>query len=188
MRMKPIGTFALGVALSLAAPAALADDKAMAAPKPPEELSQLAYFTGSWTCSGKTFANPMGPEHATQGNVKVSSVLGGYWYMFHYDEMKTAANSMPYHAAGFWGYDSGAKAFVGSCHDSFGGSCQQTSKGWTGDTLVWEGPGSMGGQKTVFRDTFTKKGAEQTHMGEMQGPDGKWMKMDEETCKKAAKK
>ena len=36
------------------------------------------------------------------------------------------------------------------------------------------------------RDTFTKKSAtEMTHKGEMQGPDGKWMAGDEETCKRA---
>ena len=189
MRMKPIGTLVLGVALSHATPAALAEDKPMAAPKPPKELSQLAYFAGSWTCTGKGFASPFGPEHATEATVKIGSVLGGYWYMFHYDETATAGNPMPYHAAGFWGYDTGEKVFVENCQDSFGGYCHQTSKGWAGDTFTFEGPGSAGGQKVAFRDTFTKKGpAEQVHMGEMQGPDGKWMKLDEETCKRAAKK
>ena len=188
MRLKSFCSLAFGVLLPLAAPA-LAEDKPMAAPKPPKEMSQLAYFGGTWTCSGKGFATPMGPEHATEGKVSIARVLDGYWYVYHYDETKTAANPMPYHATGFMGYDPGEKVFLERCQDNFGGSCQQTSKGWVGDVLTFEGPGTMGGQKMAFRDVFTKKGpAEVVHGGEMQGPDGKWIKMDEETCTKAAKK
>ena len=66
---------------------------------------------------------------------------------------------------------------------------QQTSPGWKGDALVFDGSAAMGGQKMGARDTFTKVSAtEMKHRGEMQGTDGKWTATDEETCSKAAKK
>ncbi len=175
-------------ALVALASVARAADKPAEAPKPPKEMGQLSSLLGSWTCTGKTFATPMGPEHATVAKMGASHALGGFWVVFHYDETKTAANPMPYHAAGFMGYDPGEKVFLERCHDSMGEFCNQTSKGWVGDVLTFEGPGSMGGQKMALRDIFTKKGAELVHAGEVQGPDGKWMQTDEETCTKAAKK
>jgi hypothetical protein len=188
MRVSLIRVFVLGAALSLAVPA-VAEEKPMAAPKPPQEMSQLSYFLGNWTCTGKTFATPFGPEHPTEATVHFVHALGGFWDAFHYDETKTASNPMPYSAGGFWGYDPGDKVFVERCQDNMGGWCQTTSKGWVGDVLTFEGPGSMGGQKMGMRDIFTKKSAtEVVHAGEMQGPDGKWMRTDEETCKKAAAK
>ncbi|HVO52404.1 MAG TPA: DUF1579 family protein [Thermoanaerobaculia bacterium] len=187
MRLSPYRVVFTAL-LVVAAPLALSQDKPAAPPKPPKEMSQLSVFLGSWTCTGKGLATPMSPEHATEAKLGVAHVLDGYWVVFHYDETKTAANPMPYHAAGFMGYDPGEKVFLERCHDNYGGFCNQTSKGWVGDVLTFEGPGSMGGEKMAFRDIFTKKGADLVHAGEMQGPDGKWMKTDEETCTKAAKK
>jgi hypothetical protein len=189
MRLPSHRAAVLTALFCLAAPLALAEDKPAAAPKPPKELSQLSYFLGNWACTGKAFATPMGPEHATEAKVGFTTALGGYWLAFHYDEAKTAANPMPYHAAGFMGYDTGEKVFIERCHDSFGGWCNATSKGWAGDVLTFEGPGNMDGKKMAVRDVFTRKSAtEVVHAGAMQGPDGKWMNMDEETCTKAAKK
>lgn len=188
MRSPLFRVLSLAVPCALVAPLALAEDKPAGPPKPPPEIAQLAVFGGHWTCSGKAFATPMGPEHATEAKLGVAKMLDGFWYVYHYDETKTAANPMPYHAAGFMGFDPGEKMFVESCHDSFGGSCNQTSKGWVGDVMTFEGSGSMGGKKMTVRDIFTKKGAEIGHAGEFQGPDGKWVRTDEETCTKAVAK
>jgi hypothetical protein len=152
-------------------------------------VSQLAYFAGTWECTGKLFPGPWGSEHPTEATVHATPALGGFWYAVHYDEKKTAANPMPYHAGMFMGYDATEKAFIQHCFDSMGGYCSETSKGWSGDTLVFEGSLMGMGPKTIGRDIFTRKGAaEMVHSGEMQGPDGKWMKVDEESCKKAAAK
>jgi hypothetical protein len=149
----------------------------------------MAYFAGYWNCSGKTFASPFGPEHATTGIAHGEMALGGFRLVLHYDETKTAASPMPFQVLQVIGWNDGAKAFDSVCVDVFGGACTQTTAGWKGNTLVFEGSGVMGGQKMGARDTFTKVSAtELTHKGEMQGPDGKWMAGDEESCKKAAKK
>ena len=130
-----------------------------APPKPAAEMAQLSYMVGTWNCAGKTFATPFGPEHATEGVAKAQMALDGFRLVIHYDEAKTAASPMPFHVLQVVGYDSAQKAFDSTCFDNFGGSCTQTTQGWKGNVLVFEGTGLMGGQKMGARDTFTKVSA-----------------------------
>lgn len=164
------------------------DEMKSAAPAPmamPAELAQLDFFVGNWQCSGKSFASPMGPEHATTASVHAAKAVGGRWVHLTYDENKTAANPMPFHAAVYMGYDGSQKKFVQYCLDVAGGHCSMSSTGWNGDVMVFEGTSNGDAGESGARDTFTKKGANQvTHMGEMQGTDKQWMKTDEETCHK----
>ena len=159
------------------APLFAKDDAKPAAPAayaPPAELSQLAFFEGNWTCTGTTYANPMGPEHATVAKVKGTKAVGGAWVHVAYDEEKTAANPTPYHAGVFFGYDAAKKTFVQLCADSFGSYCTQTSSGWKNDEMVFEGNSTMDGNAVPARDHFTRKGAnELVHSSEMQGEDKK---------------
>ena len=186
--MRFVCRLAAVVAVLFVSSPLLAEDKAAGPPKPAPEMSQLAYFAGTWNCSGKTFATPIGPEHATDGVASGQMTLGGFRLVIHYDEKKTDANPMPFHVLQVIGWDAGRKLFDSACFDGFGGSCMQTSPGWKGDALVFEGTAIMGGQKMGARDTFTKVSAtELKHKGEMQGEGGKWMTGDEETCQKAGK-
>ena len=41
----------------------------------------------------------------------------------------------------------------------------------------------MNGKTIGVRDTFTKKGADMQHLGELQ-MDGKWLTVQDETCKR----
>ncbi|HET7063371.1 MAG TPA: DUF1579 family protein [Rudaea sp.] len=174
-----------GTIATLALSSLASADAPPAPPSPPAELAQLDFFVGTWNCSGKAFATPMGPEHATTATVHAAKEVGGRWVRTNYDENKTAANPMPYHVVAHFGYDSAKKQFVNSCVDVFGGYCTTTSSGWNGDTMIFEGPVNGMPEPGSGRDTFTRKGANQlTHMGEMQGPDKKWIKTDEETCRK----
>jgi len=186
MRNRPCQI--LFVAAAFAGSPLLAGDKPMAPPKPAAEMSQFAYFNGSWSCKGKAFASPFGPEHETEATVMAKPGLGGFRYMMHYDEMKSAANPAPYHAVMIMGFDPGQKMFDSSCFDSMGGACSETSPGWKANVFAFEGTMVGMGQKMGVRDIFTKISAtEVQHAGEIQGPDGKWMRIDEETCTKAAK-
>jgi hypothetical protein len=173
-------------AADAAKPAAAPKPAAAAAPAAPSESAQLDFFLGDWDCSGKAFASEMGLEHATTAKVHAVKAVGGHWLHINYDENKTAANAEPYHVGVYMGYDASAKQFVERCVDAFGGYCDQTSKGWSGDSLVFEGTAHGGPAPAGVRDTFVKKSAgELTHSGEMQGPDKQWAKTDEESCKKA---
>jgi len=153
-------------------------------PSPSPEMSQLAFFAGTWSCTGKAEASPMGPEHATQATVHIGNDIGGYWYVGHYAEKKTAANPHPMVFHFVQGYDSTAKALSMECFDAFGGHCHQTSAGWKDGSLVYSGESSSGGAATPARDTFTKKGeASLEHAGEIQ-VEGKWVFTDHESCKR----
>ena len=168
-------------AAKAAAPAA----PAAAAEAIPAAQAQLDFFLGNWSCAGKAFANEMGPEHATAATVHAVKAAGDRWVHIAYDEKKTAANAQPYHVGVYMGYDAGKKQFVESCVDNLGGYCTQSSAGWNGDSLVFEGSANGSGQTFAVRDTFTKEGTRQlTHRGEMQGADKQWTKTDEESCKK----
>jgi len=181
---------ALALILVLAAATALAQQHDMKkmdmAPemKPDPMLRQLDFLAGNWTCKGMTFANPMAPEHATQGTIAAGWKLGEYWMAFSYTEMSSDKNPMPYATSGFMGYDMGQKKLSMGGVDNMGGYATSFSEGWKGDTLTFEGPAHMGPMTVTSRDTFTKKSAgEIVHAAWMQ-MDGKWMQIDEETCTK----
>jgi hypothetical protein len=153
-----------------------------APPKPAPEMSQIAYFEGSWTCEGKTFETPMGPAGAMKSTAEIRKDLNGY---FQSGTIKgTAANMPPFEGRFHLTYDTGMKQYVMLWVDNMGGWAQSTSSGWKADTLMYEGEGHMGGHTMKSRDTFTKNGpAAMTHKWEVQ-MDGKWMPAGEETCRK----
>ena len=152
--------------------------------KPSAKLRDLDYLTGNWACKGMAMASPMAPEHATEATVMAKWEGGGYWLAFTYAEAKTAKNTMPYWARGFFGWDSEQKTFVLGSIDNTGGYSTSTSAGWLGDTLTFEGPWHMMAMTTKGRDQFTKKSATSfVHSGWIED-NGKWAKLDEETCTK----
>lgn len=156
-------------------------------PAPSPELGKLAFFAGDWSCTGKAEASPMGPAHATQGKVRVSKEIGGFWYVGRYEETKTAENPHPVVFEFLQGYNAVDKAFVMDCFDSFGSHCHQTAAGWQGDKLVYNGEAMGSGPALAVRDTFTRAGdARLEHMGEIQ-IEGQWMVTDHETCTRRGK-
>jgi len=174
------------IAAALAVASSMAYADAPQPPRAPAEFAQLDFFVGTWHCSGKAFASPMGPEHATTASVNTAKAVDGHWLHVTYDEHKTAANPVPYHVGVYMGYDAGKKEFVQGCVDNMGGYCTENSQGWSGDTISFEGTGHGDGKTFGVRDNFTRKDANEfIHSGEMQGEDKKWMKLDEETCHRA---
>jgi len=154
------------------------------APKPDAEMSQLKLFVGTWSCKGMSPATSLGPEHPTQATVKATLDYGGFWITGRYEEAKTGENPMPYKFMFVWGHDAKDKKFYQWSFDVMGGNGREESSGWDGDKLVFNGSMMVMGKPTNARDTFTKKSdTELVHMGEME-LDGKWTKVDEETCTK----
>jgi hypothetical protein len=185
MRTLPIRSVAAGLlTVSLAAVGAAQPPAAQQGPpKPAPEMSQLAYFEGTWSCSGKMFENPMGsPAGAMTSTAVVRKDLNGF---FQTGTIKgTMPKQPPFEGRFNETYDSATKQFVMLWVDNMGGWAQSASSGWRGDTIVYEGDTHIGGQTMKSRDTFTKSGpAAMTHSWEAQ-MNGKWMPIGEETCKK----
>lgn len=147
-------------------------------------LRQLEPFAGTWGCSGTAFASPDSPAHATSSTVTQKWALDGMWMQFDYAETKTTANPMPFHVAGYFGYDPAAKQFVVVGFDTINGFSLEQSAGWNGDAITFVGPWRMGDKTVQSRDTFTKKGSTQmTHLGEIE-VNGAWVKTATEICTK----
>ena len=175
---------------ALASFAAFAEDKPAATPagapakmempKPPAEMSVESWFAGTWNCKGVQHAGPMGPEMKTMTRLQMTMEFGGFWL-----QVKGTAMGGPMKGKEVF---EGMASWDGTQHTRYdfapGGMHQLTSKGWDGDKLVFEGGGSMFGQKQTVKHTITKKG------------DGAWdsafeidgKPMIEETCTKAAAK
>jgi hypothetical protein len=166
------------------APAAAPAAAAPAIPKPAPEMDQLKIFEGSWRCDGKVPAGPLGPEQSYKATFKVKKDLDGFWLAADYEQKKSKAHPVPIKAKGFFTWEAGEKKFVFAGVDNLGGMAHETSTGWEGDKLVLSGPAVAMGQKTEFRETFTKKGdKELVWMGEMKsGKD--WVVVGNDTCKK----
>ncbi|MEA2604112.1 MAG: hypothetical protein QOF89_5104 [Acidobacteriota bacterium] len=184
-RMMKVRFLWIGAVLLIVLPA-FAQPPA-APPGPGSELGQLSFFAGEWSCKGHVEATPFGPAHATQATVHLSKELGGFWYVGHYAEKKTAENPQPMSFEFVEGYAPAAKTFTLDGFDAFGNRSHQTSPGWKDGKLVYVGESTGDGPATPARDTFTKKGdAALEHMGEMQ-IEGKWTAIDRESCTRVKK-
>jgi hypothetical protein len=154
-------------------------------PKPSVELDTFKFFIGRWKCDGKAFAGPMSPtEHAVKGSAEGKLIVDNFWQSFTYEEKKTKEHP-GLKLNGLWGYDQGAKRFVRAAAGNHGEWDTASAPGWEGDKLVWTGElsGPMG--RVPFHQTITKKSdKEWTHVLELRLPDGKWVPVEDITCKK----
>jgi hypothetical protein len=155
-----------------------------APPGPNPKLKELKYFAGAWQCKGTAFAFMGMPEHKTSANVEANWGLNDYWLMIRYHESKTAVNAQPYDVRGYWGWDDQTKKFAGGAVDNMGSYSIQSTPGWEGDKMTFDGDMHGGGMTMKSRDVFTKVNATKfQHMAEVE-MNGKWTKLDEETCTK----
>jgi hypothetical protein len=167
----------LAVALCLSTVVVCAQE----APKPAPELSQIAFFEGSWSCTGKMNESPFGPAGSMTSTADVKKDLGGF---FQSGVIKGSMPKMPPFEGRFHvTYNPAAKQFVMFWVDSMGGWAMNTSPGWKGDVMVYEGDSHMGAQSFRSRDTFTRGAGTMKHAWEAQ-VGGKWMPIGEESCKK----
>lgn len=157
---------------------------AEAPPGPNPKLKDLKYFEGTWQCTGTGFAFMGTPEHKTAATVEASWVLDGYWLSMRYHESKTATNAHPADVRIFWGWDEQTKKFSSGGVDNMGAYYIQSTPGWDGNKLTFDGDMHAGGTTMKVRDLFTKMSATKVaHSAEVE-MNGKWTKLDEETCTK----
>ena len=148
------------------------------------KLKELQTFVGTWQCTGVAFASPMGPEHATKATVNGAWILNGSWVEVRYTETKTAKNPHPYAVRLLMSYDEQPKAFVSGAVDNMTGYSTAQSPGWMDDKMTFSGAQHGGGATMNVHDIFTRVGKNEVrHESEMEMK-GKWVKLDQETCKR----
>lgn len=156
----------------------------LAAPLLAADLKDLEYFQGNWQCSGTAFKSEMGPEHPTKASVRAGWALNNQWLSFTYAEVKMKDNPTPFSVSGFMGYDPESKRLVLLGADAMGGYSTESSPGWEGDRLAFEGASHMGTMTMNGRDAFMKtSNTEFIHTYEIQAGD-QWTKLDQETCRR----
>lgn len=172
----------LNIGFALAVLVSMGSQAAQEVPKPAPEMSQIAFFEGGWSCTGKTNASPFGPAGSITSTADVRRDLGGFWQS---GTIKgTMANMPPFEGRFHVTFDPAVKQFVMLWVDSMGGWSRSTSSGWKADTIVYEGESHMGPQSLTTRDSFTRSGAGgMKHTWEAQ-MSGKWTPIGEETCTK----
>ena len=169
------------IAIAFTASSVLALD---APPGPNPKLKELKYFAGDWQCKGTGFAFMGTPEHKTSAMVEANWTLDNYWLTIRYHESKTAINAHPVDVRIFWGWDEQIKKFSSGAVDNMGSYYIQYSPGWDGNKLTFDGDLHGGGTTMKVRDVFTKVSATKLeHMAEVE-MEGKWTKLDEESCTK----
>ena len=147
---------------------------------------QLDRFVGDGACTGSVMAMDKQPGHATVGKFRGEKILDGHWVVIRYGEDKTAANQKPFSVVQYIGYDKAKKQFIAVAFDNSGAPYSMgTSQGWQGSTITFD-ERAEGTKGVVFRDTFTNGDSGlASHTGTMKDKHGKWVKTDEETCRKA---
>lgn len=185
MTLRNMCALAGGLLLA-AAPGVLAqpagDQKPPELPKPAPEMAALDYFVGDWACEGTMEPGPFGPGGKSTSTAKIRDDLGGFWQA---GTIKANMPNMPTFEGRFYTtYDTEAKEYAMLWVDSMGASSRSTSKGWQGDSIVYEGEMQMGAEKMLGRDTFTKAGDVMKHAMDAQ-VEGKWVSMGVETCRRS---
>jgi hypothetical protein len=155
-------------------------------PQPAAQLADLTFFTGVWDADGTFFATPFSAQKPIQMRITVEPEHRGFWVRTRAAELPSHDNPNPLSATYLWGFDPQEDRFIAEWFDSNGGRASQTSPGWNGDLLVFNGQMTAGGFTFALRDTFTRRGDnEYHHLGEVDLGQG-WIPVDEENARRAS--
>ncbi|MGH8202800.1 MAG: DUF1579 family protein [Steroidobacteraceae bacterium] len=166
--------FLVLVAASIFASAALSAEP----PKVPADLGHISFLLGDWTCTGAASRDPANYRPGPPATVHARKAVGSHWIQLSYDNRDL-------HVAGYIGFNTKRKQFVQSMVDSYGDYWLGSSGGWNGDTLTFDDSSAKEGNPSSYRDSYVKHGADEfVHVGEVQRNGKKWVKIDEQTCRR----
>jgi hypothetical protein len=156
----------------------------MEAPKPPQELADMAKgMAGTWKCTGKALGEDMKTMGDLTGTAKIALEMNGWWVHLTYD---AKMGKMPFHFEEYTTFEAASKKWHRVMMEVMGGVNEGWSTGATGGKIDWEltTHGMMG--DGMFRDHEDISDAKAPKMwGEMSMDKGKtWTKVYEQTCKK----
>jgi hypothetical protein len=111
--------------------------------------------------------------------------LDGFWLEVRYDESKTAANPVPLSSISEWGFDEVRQTLTATTVDNTSGIVTQSSPGWQGDKLVFDGTADRFARQFQARDTFVRRGESQLLHTLEANVNESWIKLHEDTCDRA---
>jgi Protein of unknown function (DUF1579) len=142
------------------------------------EVTQLAFFEGTWKCTGTISGCSPAGSCTTAGSTHIERAVDGNWLHVVGDETVQGSPGATLHFALYLGYDAHRKTFValGVGPGVYG---TQYSKGWVNDTFV------LSADRYLARDTFVRKGADEfEHTAHVQAKDKTWRKIQDEDCRR----
>lgn len=144
-----------------------------AAPTPPALVAeQLEFFNGTWNCTG-----------TSDGTMTQKPELGGWWYAVRFEQKKSKTSPQPYLSTSMLGYDTSRKLFTRTDFDNRGALVRITSKGWQGDSWVWEGTITSPERSGEYRQTLSRVAGTKNEFTARSEMNGKvYIEM---TCKRA---
>lgn len=162
---------------------------ALAALAPPIALQDYKPLLGAFRCTGTQREGPGARATATAGTWSFAADLDGFWISARFTHERTGADPQPHKGAGHLGYDEEQARFVAAFVTNDGQAEQESSGGWDGPRLVFQGQLRDGDDRIPFRRTFERvepiRGATAHRLRvsyELQLTDGAWTLVTEETC------
>lgn len=135
-------------------------------------IAELDFFVGHWHAEVK---NPTNGKTFTM-EYSIEPALRGRWYMG-----TGAAAALDLEIHDLWGKDPVSGEIIRSIFDSAQNVGTVRSRGWTGDTLVFEGDVATSEGNARVRETIERKGPDQFHaLWEMKNGDA-WVAYSDET-------
>ena len=171
----------IAVALLLMAPPLLA--QAPAAPQPGPEVKKLEYFAGRWTSTSDFKPGAMGPGGKGSATSNCEWFAGGFYLVCRAEGTTPMGANQ---SLAILGYNPERKQYTYYAIDNSGMPADVVHGTLTGDTWLWEGEGTMGGQPVKGRYTIKVVSPEEsTWTWEMQMGNGPWTTVATGTDKKA---
>lgn len=149
-------------------------------PKPTSHHLAMKEMTGTWDAVVKMYMDPAKPPMESKGTETNTLVAGGLWVR---SEFRSEMMGTPFEGYGLFGYDTQAKAHVGSWVDSSGTWMAVTKGTCTKDcreqTLVFEGFDEAG-KPATYKETHAQPDADHRAMAMfVKGKEGKFHKIME---------
>ena len=136
-----------------------------------EKMQQMKFFSGAWNCTGTQIDLYSGEEQQIASSLKSDPTLDLTWNRItqQIDAVQSRralaggsgdVPAMPHEGESLEGYDLSSNTFVRLTTSNEGSYAKATSRGWQGDTLVWDGAvyNFHGVQKLASRKTIQRIG------------------------------
>jgi hypothetical protein len=119
---------------------------------------EFGWVAAKWRCAEKWAPSEYAPAYESTSTLTGTNEIDGVWVTWTYVQDPSPANPHPSRGADIWGYDPQKKEFLREKVDTFapGKVTHLSSKGWSGDSLSWDGQAGTPKGMKAFRHLIKK--------------------------------